>query len=136
MSKKGERQIINNIHELKLEIDYNKLEETIVKAHQAAVAEETKLDELSSAIKQFMSIFFAIVAIVFVTTGIYGVHSIYVGTEIAPVVSVFASAASLIYGIATIYLAFQTRKIQDKSYLMSFFSAAISLLALLVAIVK
>ena len=147
--KKDKPQVINNIQELNLEIDYDKLATAIVKAKEI---EQDKNKQTKS-----VSMFFAtIISIVFGVVGAFSVIMA-IGSIIAffkylpnGVFNNFNSAINTI-GQIVIYLIFfslfilfaimlfvstkEISKEKDRNYIVSVFSAVTSLSAFIVAVI-
>ena len=149
--KKDKPQVINNIQELNLEIDYDKLAQAIVKAQNEAEKQRTES-------KSFVSnSFIFLVSLIFGGIGLggFGISAIglaaivrYVG-KIAVWETAFDYISNIFaLGIVTIFLvvlglyscllwksAKEIKKEKDRNYIVSVFSGIVSFAALIVALV-
>lgn len=166
MAKKKEKpQVINNIQELNLEIDYDKLAEAIVKAKQieeentAKKKEKTnktgfwhkvwcvitnKTDDatvsLTSALAGLMSLFFNAVSWLLFILGL-----LCIGVSVVVIIQKTALQYLAIYIVMAVLLpllslimrgiANEIGREEDKNYIISAFSGIVSFVALIVALV-
>ena len=136
MTKKRTQQNIYHIDEVNLEIDYDKLAEAIAEAQHRANAKDNALDDVGIMLKQLMTTIFGLMAMIFLVTGGYEAYSIFRGTEINSVANWITIFGCFMYSGMLIFLLRATNKVQDKAYLMSYFSAVVSLTALIVTFIK
>ena len=149
--KKDKLQVINNIQELNLEIDYDKLAEAIVKAQNNNVT--TDKNESKYTTKTFASLIslsFRSVSImllpIIVIIGLAMKHAI---TEIMLwdnfsiiianiMCTILVSSIAFVLGIYSAVLWKSAKEIEiekDKNYIVSVFSGIVSFAALIVALV-
>jgi len=160
--KKDKPQVINNIQELNLEIDYDKLAEAIVKTQNVSTIqendpedEETFLDKaidgkipkgklFSQSLSKLMKWFFYILAVTSVVLVLwfwwltYG----YITPFTWNLENIMVIAAAIILAMFDTFFVIIVWKIgselgleQDKNYIVSVFSCVVSLVALIVALV-
>lgn len=160
--KKDKPQVINNIQELNLEIDYDKLAEAIVKAQNVSTIqendpedEETFLDKaidgkipkgklFSQSLSKLMKWFFYILAVTSVVLVLwfwwltYG----YITPFTWNLENIMVIAAAIILAMFDTFFVIIVWKIgselgleQDKNYIVSVFSCVVSLVALIVALI-
>ena len=143
--KKDNPQVINNIQELNLEIDYNKLAEAIVKAHEANKSKKFT----SGTFAMIISLAFRGVAILgwliaLVTPiAIINMAKSFVWNEVNAVMgNVFSIAFAVALFVVLVLYSFllwksakeiETEK--DRNYIISVFSGIVSFAALIVALV-
>ena len=151
MAKKKEKpQVINNIQELNLEIDYDKLAEAIVKANNKIEAEANKRKKFTSGtFAMIISLAFRGVAILgwliaLVTPiAIINMAKSFVWNEVNAVMgNIFSIAFAVALFVVLILYSFllwksakeiETEK--DRNYIISVFSGIVSFAALIVALV-
>ena len=148
--KKDKSQIINNIQELNLEIDYDKLAEAIVKAQEKSENEANKNKKFTSGtFAMIISLAFRGVAVLgwliaLVTpVAIINMAKSFVWNEMNTVVgNVFSIAFAAALFVVLVLYAFllwksakeiETEK--DRNYIISVFSGIVSFAALIVALV-
>lgn len=123
-----------------VEIDYNKLAESIVKAQAIADENEAKKDDTSYFLKLILCISFVIVAVFLVLIAGYGVFQLIARWSLSRIferiVQICICVISLVYMVFAVKMIVDIKKIRDRSYLAAFFSAIVSLTALIVALVK
>ena len=149
MSKKKEKtQIINNINELNLDIDYDKLADAIVKANKKIVEEE----ESDPAAKVFSSISsdmliatasaFLLAAVLLTLIVIRTCFSLewntsqqILGYIIAMIPLALGVVVIVVFCIKVLRFSKVIENVKDKNYTISIFSALVSFAALIVALV-
>ena len=160
--KKDKPQVINNIQELNLEIDYDKLAEAIVKAQNVSTIqeedpedEETFIDKavrgkiqkgklFSQSLSKLMKCFFYILAVTSVVLVLWFWWMTY--EYITPFTwnleNIMVIVTAIILATFDTFFAIIVWKIgnelgieQDKNYIVSAFSCVVSLVALIVALV-
>ena len=160
--KKDKPQVINNIQELNLEIDYDKLAEAIVKAQNAPTIQENDCEDeeffvdkvvsgkipkgkmFSQSLSKLMKWFFYILAVTSVVLVLwfwwltYG----YITPFTWNLENIMVIAAAIILAMFDTFFVIIVWKIgselgleQDKNYIVSVFSCVVSLVALIVALV-
>ena len=148
--KKDKPQVINNIKELNLEIDYDKLAEAMVKVQGNTSNEYAKSKYLSAALVSLISTAFKGVAIALLPTIIImviaiqnvaittmqwdGVFLIIGNIAILAIFALFA----FVMGIFAKLLWKSAKELEDekdRNYIISVFSAIVSFAALIVALV-
>lgn len=148
--KKDKPQVINNIQELNLEIDYDKLAEEIIKA------QEKNEDEANKSKKFTSGTFATLIAFAFYGLSLFGLflsiaipisvysmrHSFNWDTFANGVVSVttiiFMLAFMTILALYSVLLWKSAKEIEtekDRNYIISVFSGIVSFAALIVALV-
>ena len=151
MAKKKEKpQVINNIQELNLEIDYDKLAESIVKAQEKSENEANKNKKfISGTFAMIISLAFRGVAILgwlisLVTPiAIINMAKSFVWNEVNAVMgNIFSIAFAVALFVVLVLYSFllwksakeiETEK--DRNYIISVFSGIVSFAALIVALV-
>ena len=151
MAKKKEKpQIINNIGELNLEIDYDKLAESIVKAQEISEDEANRNKKFtSSTLAMIISLAFRGVAILgwlialATPVAIINMAKSFVWNEVNAVIgNVFSIAFAVALFVLLVLYSFllwksakeiETEK--DRNYIISVFSGIVSFAALIVALV-
>lgn len=133
---KNAKKIVNKIEELNIEIDYEKLANSMVEAQLKANAKGNEIDGMGGAIKTIMVTTFLVICVVLLLTGGYYMIAIINGTEEQTFKNGFAVIVCFVYGGASGFLCYAANKIRDKIYLMSCFNAIIALTALIVTLVK
>lgn len=161
--KKDKKQTINNIQELNLEIDYNKLAEAITRAQNQSSKTEIEQDYVNATLfgkkknnyialtlSQCLSVFFYIVCAldVFLTASITVkifnyVYEMLINNQHSSVYSCVVSigivAMMLIISAFVFCISFniakEIKKEKDRNYTMSVFSGIVSFAALIVALV-
>ena len=147
--KKDKPQVINNIQELNLEIDYDKLAEAMIKAQNSATNESTKSKHLSATLVSLISMAFKGVAIALLPTIIIMVVAI---QHVARVNLQWDSAIAIIGNIAILLIfaliafvmgifakllwksAKEIETEKDRNYVIAVFSGIVSFAALIVAL--
>lgn len=123
-----------------VEIDYKKLAEAIVKAQEIANEKESNKDDTSYFLKLVLCISFVTVAVFLLLIAGYSVHQLITQWSLLRIFERIAQICICV--MALVYMAFSVKmivdikKIRDRSYLAAFFSAIVSLTALIVALVK
>lgn len=166
MGKKKEKsQVINNIGELNLEIDYDKLAEAIVKAQNKSKESNTPKEKIgfwkatwliirnkepqngnktAVLLSEVMAYIFNTIALCclgFFALIIYGLSVDFawsnVPSELITQIVVLASMLGLLLAIALIFrcIANEIRVEKDRNYIVSVFSGIVSFAALIVALV-
>ena len=148
--KKDKPQVINNIKELNLEIDYDKLAEAMVKVQNNTSNEYAKSKYLSAALVSLISIAFKGVAIALLPTIIImviAIQNVAITTmQWDGVLSIIGNIAMLaifalfafVMGIFAKLLWKSAKELEDekdRNYIISVFSAIVSFAALIVALV-
>lgn len=135
MAKKKEKtQVINNIDQLNLEIDYDKLAEAIVKANKTAKKEKGKGKIRTSAMRFFNGMIFAMVYVL-AGLSIYATWSEAYSRNNAPLINcIVLTIAFLVVGIYA-FLCQQETFDDSESDTVEFFNTNISLIALIVALI-
>ena len=149
--KKDKPQVINNIQELNLEIDYDKLAEAIVRAqNKNETTDKVESKYTTKTFASLISLFFRGVSImllpIIVIIGLAIKHAI---TEIMVwdnfsviVVNILSmlsiASVAFVMGIYSVVLWKSAKEIEiekDKNYIVSVFSGIVSFAALIVALV-
>ena len=148
--KKDKPQVINNIKELNLEIDYDKLAEAMVKVQGNTSNEYAKSKYLSAALVSLISIAFKGVAIALLPTIIImviAIQNVAITTmQWDGVLSIIGNIAMLaifalfafVMGIFAKLLWKSAKELEnerDRNYIISVFSGIVSFAALIVALV-
>lgn len=148
--KKDKPQIINNIQELNLEIDYDKLAEAIVKAQKSSEDEANRKKRFTSGtFAMIIALAFRGVAILgwliaFATPfAIINVAKSLVWNEVGVIIGnvlgiVFTVALFIVLVLYSFLLWKSAKEIQtekDRNYIISVFSGIVSFAALIVALV-
>lgn len=140
---KNKNKIINNIENLNLEIDYDKLAEAIVNANNKQLEEFSPSREL---MKYILTPFFWVVAIISGILSIamfislfQNINEIFYSGTIADI-AIFLLKFSLTLFIAgfcvfSIIAKKEIEKEKDKTYIASIFSNTIAIIALVVAVI-
>jgi len=146
MAKKSSRRIINNIDEVNIEIDYDKLADAIVKASEKQTQQHSVSREWMKYIMHFvfwgLAIISGILAIIcFVYSGgiIINIESSSTPTDLN---KLFIAFLVLIIGLFllsvcffTIFSAKEINTETDRNYIASLFSNVVALVALIVSLV-
>lgn len=147
--KKDKPQIINNIGEINLEIDYDKLAESIVEAQSIADKQRTRNSFVSDSFVFLISLFFRVVSILGITVCILGfitivknaINTVTMASAYDVVVNMFASVivgfALIMFGAYCIIMWKAAKEIEqekDKNFIVAVFSGIVSFVALVVAL--
>ena len=151
MAKKDRITTVNNINELNLEIDYDKLAEAIVKAQDEVEKHRIeKKSYVSSSFTFWISLFFRVVPIIGITICIIGLITI-IQYEVC--VAVWNTAANILANIYAIGIdglslialgayciimwkaAKELEQEKDRNFIVAVFSGIVSFAALIVALV-
>lgn len=150
MAKKKEKpQVINNIGELNLEIDYDKLAESIVKAQEKSKEGEGDKKFTSGAFATVISIAFRIVSIfgfllaiatliapwTLIQTFVWNSVGNVIGNVFCIVFAIILFVSLCVYSIVLWKSAKEIEKEKDRNYIISVFSGVVSFAALIVALV-
>lgn len=135
MAKKKEKtQVINNIDQLNLEIDYDKLAEAIVKANKTAKKEKGKGKIRTSAMRFFNGMTFAMVYVL-AGLSIYATWSeAYSKNNASLIDCIVLTVAFLVVGTYAVLCQQETFD-DNESDTVEFFNTNISLIALIVALI-
>ena len=149
--KKDKAQIINNIGELNLEIDYDKLAEAIVKARNESDKQQTERKSfVSNSFAFWIALFFRLVPVFGIAVCGIGVFSIInyavniavwntINNIISNVLALVVMSVLLIslgaYCIIMWKAAKEIEREKDKNFIVSVFSGIVSFAALIVALV-
>lgn len=162
--KKNSPQVINNIRELNLEIDYDKLAEAIVKAQEKSVAPNDKKEKIgfwravwlvvrnkesqsgkrgAVLLSEIMAFVFNVIAIIGLALGV-----VLVIANIRPMMesSFRQGLLTFLIVIVSVFLSFSASLIfrgvanemkaeRDRNYIISVFSGIVSFAALIVALI-
>ena len=146
--KKDKPQVINNIGELNLEIDYDKLAEAIVKAQSEN--KNQKKSFVSNSFAFWISLFFRFTPLLGIISSVFGVFLIY---QYATVVAIWNTGYDIILNILILCLmvlillavigyciimwraAKEIEQEKDKNFIVAVFSGIVSFAALIVALV-
>ena len=136
MAKKKEKpQIINNIQELNLEIDYDKLAEAIVKAEEEFQKEKKRPNKFRAIGKSIFNMTVSVVAVLLLIGVIIAVWS---QPALKEVLNVFESiqitGVLAIFAILHIFSAIECWKDDDENAIATF-NNNIALFALIVALI-
>lgn len=144
MPKKKKPTVINNIESVNVEIDYDKLEETIVKAQQ-------KANEQYSVSRELMK--FVITPIFWILTVVSGFISIAFWFVLFTSINDFLNDDNWLFGalslliiffialftlVLTVFLGLTAKEIDkenDRNYISSIFSNIVAIVALVVALI-
>ena len=149
--KKDKPQVINNIQELNLEIDYKKLAQAIVEAQNDAEKQQTERKSfVSNSFAFWISLFFRFVPVFGITVCLIGFITI---IQYAINTAIWSSANNIIanifaLGIVVLFLialgayciimwraAKEIEQEKDKNFIVAVFSGIVSFAALIVALV-
>ena len=148
--KKEKQQIINNIQNLNLEIDYDKLAESIVKAQEKV--EDTTRNQKRYTLGTFATpliiVFYVLsglgwLFVAAIPLGIYNVWNIFSWSNLAECISSITILLAML-GIAVIVALYSSllwksaKEVEaetDRNYIISMFSGVVSFAALIVALV-
>lgn len=148
--KKDKPQVINNIGEMNLEIDYDKLAEAIVKAQEKSTNDQMSSPCTSTTFSIMISHSFRTLAIVaFPTAILFGIWLSFIIVNkllVVGIVKYIAYGVSLIVSVLVSYVlglfaalfwksAKEIKVEKDKYYIISVFSGLVSFAALVVALV-
>ena len=148
--KKDKPQVINNIQELNLEIDYDKLAEAMIKAQGKSEAVANKNKKFtSSAFVLLISITFHIVAIIggllaitmpfaivnMIKTLVWNNIGAFITNIIGIVVVVALGVVVGVYSFVLLKSAKEIETEKDRNYVIAVFSGIVSFAALIVALV-
>ena len=131
MSKRG--ALKNQNITVKAELDYERLAQEIVKAQKEA----NNIESTSAFLKNFMMVLFYVLGATLIFLAICCIVILikepdkYPGYVIASMI-IFV----LVYGIGAIILGKDINKITDRNYIVGFFSAIVSMTALIISIVS
>ena len=148
--KKDKKQTVNNIQELNLEIDYDKLAEAIVKANNRAEEETNKNNKFTSGAFSITTAF-VLRAVAFLGAllslmspfVILSVAKTFVWNEIGAIIGNILGILFFVAWVAVLALyswllwksAKEIETEKDKNYIISVFSGIVSFAALIVALV-
>lgn len=149
--KKDKPQVINNIQELNLEIDYDKLAEAIVKAQSKTEKQrKEKKSSISDSFIFWISLFFRVISIFGIAICIIGFIAI---IQYAINTAIWNTANNIVaniftFGIIGLFIitfgayciimwraAKEIETEKDRNYVVSVFSGIVSFVALIVALV-
>ena len=149
--KKDKPQVINNIQELNLEIDYKKLAQAIVEAQNDAEKQRTERKSfVSNSFALGISLFFRFISIIGIAVCIIGFISI---IQHAVNTAVWSTASNIVsnifalgiiglfliaFGVYCIIMWRAAKEIEtekDRNYIISVFSGIVSFAALIVALI-
>ena len=148
--KKDKPQVINNIQELNLEIDYDKLAEAIVKAQEKSEDESNKKRRftsgsfamLTTVAFRIFSAFMGLLSVVLILAPVVSWKTLQWNGFTNIVTSVFTIGFCIVFaivlGLYTVLLWKSAKEIEtekDRNYIMSVFSGIVSFAALIVALV-
>ena len=148
--KKDKPQVINNIQELNLEIDYDKLAEAIAKTNNKIEAEANKSKKFTSGMfTMFVYIFLRLIAIlgwIIAFALLLGSINTFSEMSWSTLPAVAENIFQIIYTIAIIVMlilyplmlwksAKEIETEKDRNYIISVFSGIVSFAALIVALV-
>ena len=148
--KKDKPQVINNIQELNLEIDYDKLAEAIVKAQEKSETEANRNKKFTSSVLALIVIFtlrivsvFGWILVATMPFAIVNMAQSLIWNEFGNIVSnvfiiVFAISMLIFIGLYSVLLWKSAKEIdseKDRNYIISIFSGIVSFAALIVALV-
>ena len=148
--KKDKPQVINNIQELNLEIDYDKLAEAIVKAQEVSEDEANKKRRFTSgsfamlitvAFRGF-SIFVALLAASLILVLVVSRNTVqwdgFTNIVVSILTIAFCIVFAIVLGLYAVLLWKSAKEIEtekDRNYIISVFSGIVSFAALIVALV-
>ena len=148
--KKDKKQIINNIQELNLEIDYDKLAEAMAKAQDISEDEENKKRKFTSGSFATLtmiafyvfSILVGLLSVLMISVPIVSWNTLNWDGLTNIVTSIVAIAFCIVFAILlslyTVLLWKSAKEIErekDRNYIISVFSGIVSFAALIVALV-
>lgn len=150
MGKKKEKpQVINNIQELNLEIDYDKLAEAIKKANESSTEKQNSY--ISAVLAYWITLFFkgfSILCWIISLSTFSETCRVYcnqekwvsvdasIGANIFSIVILFSIIAALIvYGVILWRASEEIAKEKNKNFVIAVFSAMVSFAALIVSLV-
>ena len=148
--KKDKKQIINNIQELNLEIDYDKLAEAMAKAQDISEDEENKKRKFTSGSFATLtmiafyvfSILVGLLSVLMISVPIVSWNTLNWDGLTNIVTSIVAIAFCIVFAILlslyTVLLWKSAKEIErekDRNYIVSVFSGIVSFAALIVALV-
>ncbi|MBO5041209.1 MAG: hypothetical protein J6D09_08970 [Clostridia bacterium] len=148
--KKDKPQIINNIKELNLEIDYDKLADAIVKAqeksklkaHYSKEYSPSAFSKLTLSVLRIVSVL-CWVAVACVFIAIYDTAESYSWNGTRHLI-IFILSCAILFGLFFLIASFshllwkaakEIEKEKDKNYVMSVFSGVVGFVALVVALI-
>ena len=149
--KKDKPQVINNIGEINLEIDYDKLAESIVKAQEKSENEANKKRKFTSGSFAMLitvafsvfSIFVALLSVSLILALIVSWHTLqwngFTNIVISILTIVFSIVFAIVLGSYAVLLWKSAKEIEtekDRNYIISVFSGIVSFAALIVALVS
>ena len=148
--KKDKKQTINNIQELNLEIDYDKLAEAIVKAQEISEDEANKKRKFTSGSFAMLimiafyifSVFVGLLSLLMIVAPIVSWNALHWNGLTNIVTSIVAIAFCIVFaillGLYAVLLWKSAKEIEtekDRNYIISVFSGIVSFVALIVALV-
>ena len=148
--KKDKPQVINNIQELNLEIDYDKLAEAIVKAQEVSEDEANKKRRFTSGSFAMLitvafsgfSIFVALLAASLILALVVSWNTLqwdgFTNMVVSILIIAFCIVFAIVLGLYAVLLWKSAKEIeteQDRNYIISVFSGIVSFAALIVALV-
>lgn len=131
--KKNKPQVINNIQELNLEIDYDKLAESMLKVHNAHASQKRKKSLRERAISFMNGMMYSLVYVVAVLS-IDEIWKDYGMVQSSLISSILGTIALIFIGIYA-FLCQQESLGDDGETAMNHFNSNISLIALLIAMI-
>ena len=149
-NKNDKPQVINNIQELNLEIDYDKLAEAMVKAQVISEDEENKKRKFTSGSFAMLimiafhifSVFVGLLSVLLVWAPVFSWSTLqwngFTNIVTSIVIIVFCVVFAIVLGLYAVLLWKSAKEIEtekDRNYIISVFSGIVSFAALIVALV-
>lgn len=148
--KKDKPQVINNIQELNLEIDYDKLAEAIKKAEARGNCDDNKKSRhISGAFATLLTLLFyglSIFGWILSVGALFAIHNLWDSLKWDNFANIFGSVNTIacilaimavlaLYSILLWKSAKEIEREKDRNYIISVFSGIVSFAALIVALV-